>query len=269
MRYLGIFVLCTIAAGTATAAAPKSFLSATAFPKTFADLDFKTRVDVLAAGYEPWESEYDPQTGRCISGCPYSQITLDDDIAQMTRQTAVSNQYLAQGGYVDAYREYNKNMRIAQNAIVSGATATCAPRQSAIPLTQTIPLGEPLSNRPKISSPYNPRRIHPVTGNISPHKGVDYAVSSGTAVFSPASGTVSSVWSDATCGNGIKIQHSGGYETVYCHLASQQVRENDVVAAGCLVGYSGNTGRSTGPHLHYAIKQNGTYIDPTAMLGRD
>ena len=80
--------------------------------------------------------------------------------------------------------------------------------------------------------------------------------------------TVAAVWTDATCGNGLRITHSDGYETVYCHLSQSLVKQGEHVDAGCSVAKTGNSGRTTGPHLHYGIKYNGQYIDPTKMVGR-
>ena len=122
--------------------------------------------------------------------------------------------------------------------------------------------------RPRITSPYG-TRTHPVTGQTqSFHRAVDFAASVGTTVFTPASGTVARVWTDTSCGNGLRITHADGYETVYCHLSQVLVAQGEPVQAGCAVAKTGNTGRTTGPHLHYGIKHNGNYIDPTGMLGR-
>lgn len=144
----------------------------------------------------------------------------------------------------------------------------CNPYQPEINSTNAIPLGEPVVGHPRITSPFGDR-IHPVTGVRTPHRGVDLGVPRGTNVFTPASGTVTNVWTDSNCGRGIVITHANGYATTYCHLEEQLVKPGEIVTAGCLIGRSGNTGRSTGPHLHYGIKQNGTYINPIKLMGRN
>ncbi len=261
-----------------------SLLKNQSFPKTFNDLTFSQKNAVLSEGYEPWETEYDKSTGRCISNCAYQGITMQEQLENIERNTInAANQLLASGYSVNENGSFvapagsaNTNNNISnantqsQNIIVS-SLKRCSPSHPDIPVGQTRPIGEPLVGKPKITSGYG-SRIHPVTGNNSVHAGVDFAAALGTSVFSPASGTVVSVWTDSTCGKGLKIRHSDGYETVYCHLSQHLVSNGDKVEAGCEVAKTGNTGRSTGPHLHYAIKHNNgkkyDYIDPTQWLGR-
>lgn len=147
------------------------------------------------------------------------------------------------------------------------ASPGCIPRKYDIPAGQTEPVGEPLMGTPQITSSYGFRK-HPITGEQNGHKGIDFYTPIGTSVFSTASGTVAAVWNDDTCGNGIKILHSNGYETIYCHLSKQLVAVGDKVSAGCEIAKTGNTGMSSGPHLHYSIKYNGNYTDPKNWIGR-
>lgn len=304
MRMLG-FILSGVIMSSAMAAHPqgaltraaKSFLKAQSFPKVFNDASFATRMQVLAQGYEPWETEYD-SSGRCISGCAYSTMDIDEDLRQMQQQTQHAVTELQQLGYLPTQPVQTQPVQtqpvqvqpvtppvhtqpvqtqpvqtppVQTPPVVTPPAQTqpirCNPHQPAIPAGQDVPLGEPVTGRPPITSPFG-RRTHPVTGNQQNHSGVDLGVPRGTNVFSPANGKVVSVWTDSTCGNGIKISHSRGYETVYCHLDKQIVRSGERVQAGCLIGKSGNTGRSTGPHLHYAIKKDGTYIDPEKLMRR-
>lgn len=297
MRFIGGFFLCLCS--TCVFAAPdgamvraaKSLLSVQNFPKTFNDLSFTNRVAVLTEGYEPWEGEYDA-SGRCISGCAYKNMTIEEELAyaeQKTQQaiSELNNVGTLQPGGVtgqpvlpdvpvagDTWRptqNYIATNQVQENAasapVAQVVPPQCDPRQPEIRSGQSVPLGEPVTGRPRISSPFG-ERIHPVTGKRSVHRGVDLAVPTGTNVFSPASGQVARVWTDSTCGNGLRITHSDGFETVYCHLNNIIIKAGSVVNAGCLVAKSGNTGRSTGPHLHYAIKKNGDYINPSQFLGR-
>ncbi len=236
------------------ARATNSFLTAQSFPKTFQDLSFVQRVQVIQEGYEPWESEYD-SSGKCISGCAYSGITIEDEMDNLNRQTQYANQQLNQVRQQNAMQQ---QLSQQNNFVVSDNTGFYQ--------GPSVPMGLPVNGNPRISSPFG-MRIHPVTGNKQVHKGVDLAVPSGTDVFAPAGGTVTNVWTDKTCGNGIKIKHDMGYETVYCHLSAPMVKKNDVVNKGYLIAKSGNTGRSTGPHLHYAIKYNGEYVNPGEFIG--
>ena len=232
--------------GILTRTAKKSMITAQTFPSTFADVSFAKRVEVLAEGYEPWESEYD-NDGHCIKNCTYSGITIADELRDLNQHTQNSVQQLQQAGYIPS---------------VPATQHTQRPH-----FISQIPLSEPVSGEPRISSPFG-ERIHPVTGKRDLHKGVDYAVPAGTKVHTPADGTVASVWRDNSCGNGLKISHGMGYETVYCHLQSASVAQGDKGSQNTVVAVSGNTGRSTGAHLHYAIKKDGKYINPSELTGR-
>ena len=145
--------------------------------------------------------------------------------------------------------------------------ASCATRKSDIPVGQKKPLGEPLDGKARISSKFGPR-INPKTKKPQNHNGVDLAVPKGKNIYSPADGHVKSAFTDSTCGKGVKITHADGYETVYCHMSEHTVKTGDSVVAGCLIGKVGSTGRSTGPHLHYSVRLNGTAINPVKLMGR-
>ena len=160
------------------------------------------------------------------------------------------------------------------NAAVAGTppsgqvAASCSTRKSDIPVGQKKPLGEPLDGKARISSKFGPR-TNPVTGKFQQnHNGVDLAMPKGTKIYSPADGYVKSAFTDSTCGKGVKITHADGYETVYCHMSEHAVKTGDSVVAGCFIGKVGSTGRSTGPHLHYSVRLNGTAINPVKLMGR-
>ncbi|OOH92150.1 peptidase M23 [Pasteurellaceae bacterium 15-036681] len=124
----------------------------------------------------------------------------------------------------------------------------------------------PLQFTPRISSPFNPRRLHPVTRRVAPHKGVDFAVPTGTPIISPADGVVEHVAYQANgAGRYIKIRHAGQYTTVYMHLSRQLVRPGQSVKKGDRIALSGNTGRSTGAHLHYEFHINGHPVNPITV----
>ena len=120
----------------------------------------------------------------------------------------------------------------------------------------------------RISSKFSKSRFHPVHKVYRPHHGVDYAAPSGTPVHSVADGTVVFAgWDRGGGGNTLKIKHAGNLETGYLHLKSfaKGIRKGTRVSQGQLIGYVGSTGASTGPHLDFRIKKNGTPIDPLKM----
>lgn len=124
----------------------------------------------------------------------------------------------------------------------------------------------PLQTKPRISSPFNPRRLHPVTRRVAPHKGVDFRLPVGTPIIAPADGVVEHVAYQANgAGRYIKIRHGGQYTTVYMHLSRQLVKVGQHVKKGERIALSGNTGRSTGPHLHYEFHINGNPVNPMTV----
>ncbi|PJC87502.1 peptidase M23 [Vibrio sp. HA2012] len=109
----------------------------------------------------------------------------------------------------------------------------------------------PTTKRWRISSPFNPNRRHPVTGRISPHNGTDFAAPIGTPVLSTGDGTVVLTRNHPYAGKYIVIQHGSTYKTRYLHLSKILVKKGQKISRGQRIALSGNTGRSTGPHLHY------------------
>lgn len=97
--------------------------------------------------------------------------------------------------------------------------------------------------------------------------GIDWAVPIGSPVVAAQSGKVTQVRNDATgYGHHVRIQHEGGYLTIYAHLMDAAVRVGDKVHAGEVIGRSDNTGNSTGPHLHFELRKNNIAVDPAPLL---
>ena len=109
----------------------------------------------------------------------------------------------------------------------------------------------PTGKRYRISSSFNPNRKHPVTGRISPHNGTDFATPTGTPIYSTGDGKVILTRNHPYAGKYIVIQHGSSYKTRYLHLSRILVKKGQAISRGQKIALSGNTGRSTGPHLHY------------------
>ena len=120
----------------------------------------------------------------------------------------------------------------------------------------------PFKGHHRITSPYNLARRHPITKRISPHKGVDFGMPVGTPVYSTGDGVVTRVKNHPYAGKYIEIRHEGRYLTRYMHLSRITVKRGEKVKRGERIALSGNTGRSTGPHLHYEIHIKGRAVNP-------
>ena len=119
----------------------------------------------------------------------------------------------------------------------------------------------------RITSRFNPHRMHPVLHVVMPHTGVDFAAPVGTPVYATAAGVVASVGSDGPCGNKVEIAHPQNITSIYCHLSrfASGLRAGMHVEQRQLIAYVGQTGRVTGPHLHFGIRRAGVVIDPMTL----
>lgn len=114
----------------------------------------------------------------------------------------------------------------------------------------------PIKGNIRITSNFNPHRRHPITRKIRPHNGTDYGVKTGTPIYAPADGVVIKSTYQRAAGKYLVIQHRGSYSTVYMHLSKLLVKAGEKVKQNQRIALSGNTGRSTGPHLHYELRIN-------------
>lgn len=123
-----------------------------------------------------------------------------------------------------------------------------------------LPMPLPVNN--VITSPFGDR-VHPVDGVEKFHNGIDIRGAVGDKVYSPADGKVSSIYSNDAGGNQMVIKHDNGYTTGYAHLSKYHVSVGDRVKKGQLIAEVGNTGKTTGAHLHLTLKDsNGNYLNP-------
>lgn len=140
----------------------------------------------------------------------------------------------------------------------------------SLDLNHHIGSNSQLSGRPVLagymSSPFGVR-TDPFTGEPAIHQGVDFAGEEGSAVVATAGGIVT--WAGERFGYGrmVEIEHAGGYRTRYAHAKSVSVQIGQLVDKGQQVATIGNTGRSTGPHVHYEVLKNGKQVNPQAFIG--
>lgn len=136
-------------------------------------------------------------------------------------------------------------------------------------VTSTITVVPSLTPLPKakaiITSPYGIRN-HPTLGRPVKHNGIDFGSGRGTEIYAASSGKVVLAEFNNSFGNYTVIEHKDGQSTAYAHLDRLAVSKGDIVKKGQIIGYSGSTGRSTGPHLHYEVRTNGIPVDPKGYL---
>ena len=106
-------------------------------------------------------------------------------------------------------------------------------------------------------------RVHPISGVYKMHEGVDLSAPQGTPIYAAKSGKVTTTsYQAGGAGYYVSINHGDGFSSIYMHMTHYIVKPGDYVNAGQVIGYVGSTGGSTGPHLHFGISYNGTYVNP-------
>ena len=135
----------------------------------------------------------------------------------------------------------------------------------------SIPAIQPVSNRDlnRIASGYG-YRIDPVYGTPKLHKGLDFAAPQGTPIYATGDGRVKMAGFDESgFGNHVIINNGYGYETLFGHMVRVKVHPGQSVKRGEIIGWVGNTGKSTGPHCHYEVHVNGREVDPVYFFYND
>jgi murein DD-endopeptidase MepM/ murein hydrolase activator NlpD len=147
---------------------------------------------------------------------------------------------------------------------IDGKTRYFAPDGSSV---QRVFLSAPCRYE-AISSRFDPNRMHPVLHRHMPHEGIDLVAPTGTPVYAIADGTLAFHGDKGPNGNLVVLEHSGGMFSYYAHLSAfaPGLRDGAAIRRGQLVGSVGSTGRSTGPHLHFAIKVNDKFVDPETYI---
>ena len=131
----------------------------------------------------------------------------------------------------------------------------------------SVPSRVPIENM-SLSSSYG-MRVHPITGKVARHNGVDIPAPHGTPIYATADGIVGRAQRLGGYGNYVEIEHGNAIQTRYGHMSSYIVRPGQQVKKGEIVGYVGSTGRSTGNHLHYEVRIEGAPVNPMPFCRQD
>ena len=159
------------------------------------------------------------------------------------------------------YQQVQQMMGVAPSAAATSAAEFLVPNADTV--APTLPSEWPLPVKGYVT-----RGSGGATEYNGPHPGLDIAVPIGTQVRASGAGTVVEVKNDDEYGKFVRIAHPDGYETVYAHASEIYVRAQDRVAKGQVIALSGNSGRSTAPHLHFEVRRGGVAVDPLQLIKR-
>ncbi|NVO62621.1 M23 family metallopeptidase [Photobacterium damselae] len=161
------------------------------------------------------------------------------------------------GLQTDGENPYTLEQRIDSAAIDSAVRAT---------LFRLIPNGMPTPEHIQLTSGFG-TRVHPITKKRRSHNGLDFAAKIGTPIYAPADAVIEQARSsNSGYGNHLQLNHAMGFISTYSHLSKFNVKRGQFVRKGDLIGWTGNTGLSTGPHLHYEIRFLGRPLNPKAFV---
>ena len=137
-------------------------------------------------------------------------------------------------------------------------------KEYSVALSYKIPILNPVSNQ-RITSQFG-YRVHPMTRELKKHEGIDMKAKRGQAIYAAADGEVVEMSYHQFLGNYIKIKHLFGFMSVYGHLEATKVEINSYIYQGQLIGFCGNSGTTTGVHLHFSIIYHGQYLNPYSFI---
>lgn len=197
------------------------------------------------------------------------QQNLENLIAQKNRD--ITNYETDINNKEKAIKEYEASIAQQDEEIKALEAAIAEERRRIIESSGTVLTYDggvfkfPLASYTRISDDYG-MRIHPTLGVEKFHNGVDFAAPKGTAIYAAYDGKVVAATYSATMGNYVMIDHGDGLYTIYMHASALYVSKGDAVARGDTIAAVGTTGRSTGNHLHFSVRQNGEYVSPWNFL---
>lgn len=188
-----------------------------------------------------------------VAGRSYRKLAGYDN-SEIMLQTSVRLDRIVRQMYVQSksYDEVSKLVKANSNMLAS------------------IPAIQPIANNDlkRVASGFG-FRVHPIYKTRKMHTGMDFTASIGTEIYATGDGVVKEIKNDGGYGNHVVITHGYGYQTLYAHMSRFGVRAGQKVKRGDIVGYVGNTGRSTGPHLHYEVIKGNAKINPVNFYYND
>ena len=202
-------------------------------------------MDVLEKAYQDEQETLEILSEEKVKQINEFQDTIDKTQAEMASIESIEADQTARIAAIEA--KYNVSITVTGNS-------TTVKYNGADFLW-------PMPTSTTISSYYGPREA-PTAGATSYHRGIDIPCPMGSSVIAVANGTVIYTGYLGNGGNCVIVDHGSGISTCYFHLSSFGCKVGDTVTAGQVISFSGNTGVSTGPHLHFAVRENGEYVNP-------
>ncbi len=201
------------------------------------------------------------------------QAKADELDAVMAEKATQVHQYEALIGTKEQQIQEYKNMIAAADAEINALEAAIAAEKQALAAANKTArtydggmFAFPAPSYTRISDDYG-MRMHPTLGVEMMHNGIDLAAPAGSPILAAYDGTVAAAAYSASMGNYVMIDHGSGLITIYMHASSLSVSAGQSVTKGQKIGAVGSTGRSTGPHLHFGVRKNGSYVSPWNYLG--
>lgn len=215
----------------------------------------ETMVEAKTLEVEKTEAKIDHAAGQVLD--------FEDEIGEqkeIIKRIEESVEASIQASKEEASRKAEEESRRAEE---NGETVPETPAEGGNTNTGFI---WPLPDSKRITSYYG-SRVDPVTGEKGAfHSGLDVGAPTGTDIVAAAEGTVTVAGYTSINGNYIKIYHGNGITTAYCHCSVLEVEAGEKVSQGQVIAKVGSTGKSTGPHLHFGVAKDGTYVDPLGYV---
>lgn len=205
------------------------------------------------------------------AGVETEQQNLEELIAQKNQD--ITNYETDISTKAQAIKEYEAEIKAQDEEIATLEALIAEEKKKILASSGTVLIYDggvfkfPLATYTKISDDYG-NRIHPTLGVEQFHNGVDFAAPKGTAIYAAYDGTVVAATYSATMGNYVMIDHGSGLYTIYMHASALYVQKDDVVTRGETIAAVGSTGRSTGNHLHFTVRKDGSYVSPWNYLSQ-
>ena len=195
------------------------------------------------------------------------QSLISDKQSELTAYEGdISNKQAAIDDYEAQIASENSTISALEAAVAEEKKKLAAENAKAITYDGGM-FSWPAPSYTKLSDDYG-NRIHPILGIQQFHNGIDLAAPSGSPVLAAYNGEVVAASYSSTMGNYIMIDHGDGLYTIYMHCSSLAVTKGSTVTKGQQIGAVGSTGRSTGPHLHFSVRLNGSYVSPWNYLSK-